>query len=114
MAETRAEKFGTNLGIIVLGLSESLNVKARDPYLTEVLGGVARYSLMRRKKGSLPNRGSRHSMQDIERIDTTNPLHVAEFVKYCFDMTYNKTRAALMKHAFMRELDDYLTPENFT
>lgn len=98
---TRGEELGKNLAYVVIGLSERLTVPNHREFLERVGEEVEKYSLMPRREGTPPNKGTRHSRNMKEIIEISDPVCVAGFVKYCFDMTYNKDRAAKMKRGFL-------------
>lgn len=105
MVETRAEKYGRNLTYFVEAASHKLPSESRKYYFEAIAKEVKRYSLRPRREGEPAHEGCRHSMKGIDTVHTDNPEEIAAFIGECFDMTYNKQRAAAMKKSFLRTIN---------
>ncbi|MDD5133748.1 MAG: hypothetical protein PHD81_00020 [Candidatus Nanoarchaeia archaeon] len=106
MIETRAERYGRNLGIQIEYVISTLPKNQRENYKTKFLKEVKNYSFKSRKKGQPKNEGCVKELDDLENIDVKTPEDLAKLVKEGFHLMYQKGTSERVFKAMLKYLED--------
>ena len=93
MKQTRAAKYGKNLGVWIEHTISALPEEQQEEYASRFCQELRTYSFQPRKNGTPPNEGCVHELSDLAVIDLKNPEHFAKLVKEGIHLMYQKGTA---------------------
>lgn len=104
MKDTRAGRYGVNLGILIEYTINTIPEDVKEEYKTRFMTELNKYSIMPRIKGEPKNEGCVHELSDLLKVDITNPEQFAKLVKEGIHLMYQKNTSSKVLIA----LNEYL------
>jgi hypothetical protein len=97
--ETRAGKYGRNLGVLVRHILSEYDERYRKRFFSELND----YSFEKRRRGEKTERGD-YELDEIYEIDIRKPGHLAKLIKEGIHLMYQKDTAKRVLEALVREI----------
>jgi hypothetical protein len=104
MIETRGVKYGRNLAIWINHTIQSIPYDSRKDYRTRLKKELKNYSLVPHRKGEPRNSGCNFELENIDRIDVSNPKQLARLIKEGIHLMYQKQTAEKVLTSLLENL----------
>jgi len=108
MVETRAARYGRNLGIWIDATINTFPDSERQDYRTKLIQEIESYSFKPKRKDEPPNSGCVRELEEIVNCNIQNPEHLGKLVKEGIHLMYQKGTSARVFSSLL----DYLKNSN--